>query len=123
VTRPDKVAQAVSLWKAVQTQSWRAGRSTPAAEARYSLAGIDHLVRQLEDQDQAWRDWFAVTGRTPHVVSYDELAADPAATIGDVLRFLGLPAGDVPAPATERQADARSAAWADRYRREHEAAA
>jgi LPS sulfotransferase NodH len=123
VTRPDKVAQAVSLWRAVQTQTWRAGRGTPADQARYSFAGIDHLVAQLTDHDAAWRTWFAATGRTPHVVSYDDLAADPAGVVGGVLRALGLPAGDVPAPATERQGDARSLAWADRYRAEREAAA
>ncbi len=123
VTRPDKVAQAVSLWKAVQTQTWRAGRGTASAEARYAFAGVDHLVGQLTEQDAAWRDWFAATGREPHTVSYDTLAADPAATVGEVLRVLGLPDDDVPAPATERQGDARSAEWADRYRREREAAA
>ncbi|WCB95224.1 Trehalose 2-sulfotransferase [Baekduia alba] len=123
VTRPDKVAQAVSLWRAVQTQTWRAGRGTPADQARYSFAGIDHLVAQLEDHDAAWRTWFAASGRTPHEVSYDDLAADPAGVVGGVLRFLGLPDDDVPAPATERQGNARSAAWADRYRGEREAVA
>jgi LPS sulfotransferase NodH len=122
VTRPDKVAQAVSLWKAVQTQTWRAGRGTPAAQARYAFAGIDHLVAQLEEQDAAWRDWLAATGRGVHAVSFDALAADPAGVIGGVLTHLGLPADDVPAPATERQGDARSAEWADRYRREKAAA-
>jgi LPS sulfotransferase NodH len=118
VTRPDKVAQAVSLWKAVQTQTWRAGRGTPAAEARYAFGGVDHLVHQLERQDAAWRDWLAATGRTAHTVSYDDLAADPPGVIGGVLAAIGLPAADVPAPATERQGDARSQEWADRYRRE-----
>jgi LPS sulfotransferase NodH len=123
VTRPDKVAQAVSLWRAVQTQTWRAGRGTPADQARYSFAGIDHLVAQLEDHDAAWRAWFAQTGRTPHTVVYDDLAADPPGVVGGVLRFLGLPDDDLPAPATERQGDARSLEWADRYRTEREAAA
>jgi LPS sulfotransferase NodH len=123
VTRPDKVAQAVSLWRAVQTQTWRAGRGTPADQARYSFGGIDHLVAQLEDHDAAWRTWFAATGRVPYEVSYDALAADPAGVVGDVLRFVGLPGDDVPAPATERQGDARSREWAERYRAEREAAA
>jgi LPS sulfotransferase NodH len=123
VTRPDKVAQAVSLWRAVQTQTWRAGRGTPAGQARYSFAGIDHLVAQLEEHDAAWRAWFASTGRTPDEVSYDDLATDPAGTIAGVLRALRLPDDDVPAPATERQGDARSVAWADRYRAERQAVA
>lgn len=123
VTRPDKVAQAVSLWTAVQTRSWRAGGGTPSAQAQYSFAGIDHLVRQLEEHDAAWRAWFAATGRTPHEVSYDALAADPRGTIAGVLETLGLPSDDVPAPATRRQGGGRSKAWADRYRAERRDAA
>jgi LPS sulfotransferase NodH len=123
VTRPDKVAQAVSLWRAVQTQSWRAGRGVPSAEARYAFAGIDHLVALLEGHEAAWRRWFAEHGHAPHVVRYDDLAADPRATVAGVLRALGLPAGDVPAPVTRRQGDERSQDWAARYRAEREAAA
>jgi LPS sulfotransferase NodH len=123
VTRPDKVAQAVSLWTAVQTQTWRAGRGTPAAEARYSFAGIDHLVAQLEAHDRAWLDWLATTGRSAHVVSFDALAADPQGEIGGVLDALGLAGADVPAPATQRQGDGRSQEWAERFRAERQAVA
>lgn len=122
VTRPDKVAQAVSLWRAVQTQTWRKGRGVSADEAVYAFAGIDHLVAQLEADEAAWRAWFARTGRTPHEVRYDDLAADPRGVVAGVLRALGLPDDDVPAPATERQGDARSAQWAERYRAEKAAA-
>jgi LPS sulfotransferase NodH len=123
VTRPDKVEQAVSLWRAVQTQTWRAGRGVSSDDARYAFAGIDHLVGQLEEHDAQWRRWFEAHGRTPLQISYDDLAADPQTAIGAVLRHLGLPADDVPAPATERQGDARSRAWAQRYRTERAAAA
>lgn len=118
VTRPDKVAQAVSLWRAVQTQAWRAGRERGAAQARYAFAGIDHLVGQLTEQDAAWRAWFAQTGRRPLEIAYDELAADVPGTVARILQALGLAAQDVPEPATERQADARSEEWAERYRAE-----
>jgi LPS sulfotransferase NodH len=123
VTRPDKVAQAVSLWRAVQTQTWRAGRGVAAAEARYAFAGIDHLVALLEGHEAAWRRWFAEHGHTPHVVAYDDLAADPRATVSGALRALGLPADDVPPPATRRQGDERSQDWAARFRAERDAAA
>jgi LPS sulfotransferase NodH len=134
VTRPDKVAQAVSLWRAVQTQSWRAGtpaRATRASGTRepaahdepvYSFAAIDHLVGRLEADDAAWRAWFAARGTAPLVVVYDDLEADPAGTAATVLRALGLDDGGVRAPGVERQADERSARWAARYRDERAAA-
>jgi len=123
VTRPDKVAQAVSLWRAVQTQSWRAGDSATADEAQYAFGGIDHLVHQLEDHDARWRRWFADHDRVAHEVSYDDLAADLPGTIAGVLDALGLPSADVPAPATSSQSDARSREWAERYRADRRSAA
>ena len=116
VTRADTVAQAVSLWRAVQTEEWRDGSGTPG-EAEYSFGGIDHLVCQLRDHDEAWRHWFAEEGWSPHVIAYEELNADPRAVAEGALEFLGLP-GDVPDPPTSRQGDDRSARWIERYRSE-----
>jgi LPS sulfotransferase NodH len=120
VTRPDTVAQAVSLWRAVQTQAWRlpdAG-GDPPDRAAYVFAGIDHLRRQLEAHDDAWRRWFAASGRDVLAISYDELGADPRGTAQRVLNALGLPADGVPEPGIRRQGDDRSRAWAERYRDE-----
>jgi trehalose 2-sulfotransferase len=118
VTRPDKVEQAVSLWRAVQTESWRSG-ARPAAEcACYVFEGVDHLRRQLEEHEAAWRRWFAERGDPVFEVSYDDLGEDPAGTVAEVMRALGLPEVEVPAPEMHRQRDERSAGWAERYRAE-----
>jgi trehalose 2-sulfotransferase len=125
VTRADKVAQAVSLWRAIQTQRWRAEDAGPAPreQASYSFAAIDHLVAQLQRDEFAWRRWLRARRPRPLHVPYERLSADPRATVADVLRFLGLPADDVPAPALRHQRDARSRAWAQRYRLERRVAA
>jgi LPS sulfotransferase NodH len=124
VTRPDKVAQAVSLWRAVQTQSWRAEEPgtaeepAPDEEPAYSFTAIDHLVRVLEAHDAAWRAWFAAEGADPVVVRYDDLEADAAGAVAAVLDALGLDARGVAVPALRRQADELSARWAADYRSE-----
>ena len=121
VTRADKVAQAVSLWRAVQTQRWRADADAPhhLYDGVYRFAAIDHLVTQLEAQDAAWCDWLAhgATSR-PLTLAYDELVAEPRAAVGRVLRFAGLPAVDPGEPPLRAQRDARSEAWAKRYETE-----
>ncbi|HEU4975959.1 MAG TPA: Stf0 family sulfotransferase [Baekduia sp.] len=122
VRRPDTVDQAVSLWRAVQTQAWRAGADGDGgAHARYAFAAIDHLVAQLQEQETAWGAWLRATALRSLELTYDELAGDAPEAVGRVLRALGLPADHVPAPATRRQGDARSAAWAARYRRDRAA--
>ena len=118
VTRPDKAEQAVSLWRAVQTQSWRSGTTATTECIAYVFAGVDHLRRQIEEHDAAWRRWFADRGRPVYEVSYDDLGEDPRGTTAAVLEALGLPSDGVPEPGMDRQRDERSVAWAERYRAE-----
>jgi trehalose 2-sulfotransferase len=118
VTRPDKVEQAVSLWRAVQTESWRSGSVAASDRVAYVFEGVDHLRRQIEEHEAAWRRWFADRGGPVYEVSYDDLGEDPRGTTAAVLEALGLPYGHVPAPDMHPQRDDRSAAWAERYRSE-----
>jgi trehalose 2-sulfotransferase len=129
VRRRDKVAQAVSLWKAIQTQQWRTesesnveqveADQTPDAE--YDYRAIEHLLNELHRWDARWEDWFHATGREPIRVFYDEFTVSRAATIGRVLDALGI---DPPAPQGKkpmrRQADDRSKDWVARFRFDNE---
>lgn len=126
VTREDKVAQAVSLWRAVQTDRWRADAPGHAREAVYSFAAVDHLVAQLEQHEAAWRAWFARGGAPsapPLELTYEGIGADPRAAVARVLRFAGLPNADPGNPSLSAQGDAVSREWVERYLREKRAAA
>jgi LPS sulfotransferase NodH len=118
VSRGDTVDSAVSLWRAVQTESWRSGAQGARERADYVFEGIDHLRRQLEEHDAAWRRWFARHGEPVYEVSYDDLAQDPPGTAAAALEALGLPSTHIPMPEMRRQGDAVSAEWAERYRAE-----
>ena len=116
VTRGDKVSQAVSLWRAVQTRAWRAGAVQEEGEAVYHAGGIGHLARHLEEQDDAWRAWFAEHGVAPLTIAYEDLAADTHAATAAVLEHLGVGPAEISDPPLRRQGDDRSARWAERYR-------
>jgi len=113
MVREDKVAQAVSLWRAVQTETWR--RSDTPDRAVYRFAGINHLREQLERDEAAWRAWLARNNLQHYQVRYSELAADPAGVVAGILRFLGLRCEAPVEPPVQRQGDSRSADWAARY--------
>ena len=119
VLRRDKVAQAVSLWKAVQTRRWRDdGVQERDAELFYSRPAIGHLVDQLTAQEQAWSSWLRTTGQPPLRIVYEEYARAPAANVGDVLWRLGIDAGaarDVPETIMRAQSDALSREWLARF--------
>ena len=116
VTRGDKVAQAVSLWRAVQTRAWRAGEVTSSGEAVYHGRAIGHLAAALDEQDAAWRSWFATHGIEPLTVVYEDLAADLQTMTAGVLDHLGEGPADIPEPPLRRQGDDRSTRWVERYR-------
>jgi trehalose 2-sulfotransferase len=117
VDREDKLAQAVSLWRAVQTEQWRAEDRSGGAPV-FHAGAIAALKRRLEDHAAGWREWFAARRIDPLEITYEELAADPHATVCRVLDHLGLDTAgiDIPAPPTLRQADSRSQAWVERFR-------
>jgi trehalose 2-sulfotransferase len=123
VVRREKIRQAISLWKAIQTASWRedeaAGR--PHVESAFDFTAIDHLTRQLLAQERAWQRFFAAAGVAPWTVVYEEFVAAYEPTVRAVLDFLGVeapPDVKIELPRMARQADATSDAWFARYRDE-----
>jgi LPS sulfotransferase NodH len=118
ITRQDKVRQAVSLWKAVQTQAWRAKEDdAPPAEPSFSFRAINFLVRQLTAHDASWDAYFLGLGITPLKVTYEELAEAPDRVVHRVLDHLSIAAPPdlhVQATGLKAQADARSEEWVRR---------
>ena len=125
ITREDKIRQAVSLWKAVQTQAWRAREDdAPAVEPTFSFRAINFLVRQLTAHDAAWDAYFLGLGVTPLKITYEELAEAPDRVVRGVLDHLGIaapPGLTVQVSKLKVQADARSEEWVRRVN-EHLAA-
>ena len=120
VERRDTLAQAISLWRAVQTAQWRAEDRDAAVEPVFHAGAIAHLKDRLETHAAAWRDWFAERGIEPLEIVYEAFAADPEPTICAVLDHVGVPSDgvSVPEPPMRRQSDGRSQEWVDRFRDE-----
>jgi LPS sulfotransferase NodH len=123
ITRQDKVRQAVSLWKAVQTQAWRhepGEGSTNGMQPVFSFRAINYLVRLLTAHDASWDAYFLGLGYEPLKITYEELAESTDGVIRRVLEHLGIPEPAdfvVQAPALTVQADEVSEEW---VRRVHE---
>jgi trehalose 2-sulfotransferase len=124
ISRSDKVRQAVSLWRALQTWVWRNATGAPAEEplpdrrAVYSFDAIDHLLGQLRRHEDAWRGFFFRIGQQPLPLFYEEIAGDPDAAAGRVLDAVGVSREREPArPARtmSRQSDELSESWVQSY--------
>jgi LPS sulfotransferase NodH len=123
ITRRDKVRQAVSLWKAVQTQAWQReagtsdGREGRMPEPVFSFRAINYLMRQLSAHDASWDAYFLGLGYEPLKVTYEELAESTDGVVRSVLEFLGIAAPEdlqIGAPRLSVQADEVSEAWVER---------
>jgi LPS sulfotransferase NodH len=126
ITRQDKVRQAVSLWRAIQTGIWRADEmhnltciaSLPETELVFHFRAIDHLVDQIESHEAAWQNYFHDCDIEPYIVVYEDLVGAYEATCLDILQYLHIP---IPASFTlgqrrmKRQADELSEAWVQQY--------
>lgn len=126
VTRCDKVRQAVSLWKAIQTWTWKtddseqpAGKSSsPAHKLVFHFGAIDHLVQQIVTHEASWQQYFKECSIQPFTVVYEELTAAYEATTFKVLQHLNIPIPENLVLAERRmkkQADALSEEWVQRY--------
>ena len=123
-TRRDKVAQAVSLWKALQTWRWREDGDDDASDSdvdsslEYHFEAIDHLVRSLTADEHAWRLFFESARIEPFEVVYEDFHDTPHEVALAIIDSLG-----IKRPRTRRtvngsmvrQADALSSEWIARY--------
>ena len=124
ISRSDKVRQAVSLWRALQTWVWRDhGGGAPegaTGELRsiYSFDAIGHLLDQLRRHEDAWRGFFFRIGRQPLQLYYENIAGDLEACVGSVLDELHIERPPGP-PKVEkgmhRQSDDLSESWVQNY--------
>jgi trehalose 2-sulfotransferase len=126
LTRRDKAQQAISLLLAEGTQEWwridgiSRARESSVAPLQFDPHVVARVERDLQESDRKWQAYFAAHDITPHVIHYEDLAADYSATIQGVLRWLGVAeAVDVcvPPPRLKRQADTRNQDWLARYER------
>lgn len=125
ISRRDRVRQAVSWERAVQTGLWTHTGAPPpivVPRPRFDAAAIRRRIDAIERDERWWADLFAEAGVGPVRVFYEDLVADGAAVVRRVLDELGIDTAGplwLSAPRVRRQADARSERWVQRY---HQAA-
>lgn len=123
ITRQDKAAQAISLWKAIQTQRWRQESELDASLEKKSpvfhFAAIRHLEQQILDNEAAWQEYFKACATQPLVIVYEELIHDYEGTLRKTFDYLAIPLPEnltFVRPPMIRQANELSNTWLLHYR-------
>jgi LPS sulfotransferase NodH len=137
VVRANKVRQAVSLWKAVQTATWREDQASAKAasveedgsppyrsfveahrpQLRFHYKAIDHLLEQLLIEEASWDAFFEHSGIKPILVLYENFAADYETSTLNLLDRLDLTCSEdfEFEPRMKKQSDKINDDWTKRY--------
>lgn len=113
VVRRDRVAQAVSWARALQTHQW-ATTQAPWRRARYDRAAIQARLSAIEADEADWDR--LLVGRPVCTLAYEDVVADLHGAVKRVFSHLGEPDDvPIPQPRLRRQSDEESAAWIARF--------
>jgi len=120
IRRWDTTRQAVSLWKALQTQQWRrdSDEDVGGQGLRFSFAAVDHLKLRIDEHNAAWQAFFDGCGVEPLRVVYEDLIEDYEGTMLRLLEAIGIPIPEnfaIEKPRMKRQADELSEEWGRLY--------
>ena len=122
ISRSDKVAQAVSMAKALQSNRWHSRmEGGPKPTLHYDREMIASCLADIEEQDLAWRRWFKAHKVSPFDVSYNDLTKDSAGVVRRIVELLGVEndePDEVYVPSVEKQGDETNNEWIERYERE-----
>ena len=127
LTRQDKVQQAVSYLKAEQSGLWHRAadgseleRLAPPGVLGYDADGLSTRFDRFIDYDRQWQAWFDAQAIAPVRLTYEELSADPMATLRALLAEMGVSpdAAKGVVPGVAKLADKTSEEWAVRFRAE-----
>ncbi|MEM9481933.1 MAG: Stf0 family sulfotransferase [Verrucomicrobiota bacterium] len=121
--RDDKVRQAISLWKAKQTNIYNSlqigKRESPDTPPEYDFEGIRKIRDRFEGEDANWAAFFERNGIQPHEVHYEDFAPQHEEATLAVLRDLDISIPDdfEMLPLTYRkQSDALNDTWYERFK-------
>jgi trehalose 2-sulfotransferase len=119
ITRRDRLRQAVSWVRALQTLKWT-NTDGPRVErpAVYDHEQISQKLGRIDREEESWESLCERHGLVPHRVVYEDFVEAQEQTVRAVLDRLGIEAPadlHLPPPVLDRQADEQSEQWVERY--------
>ncbi len=90
--RKDKVAQAVSLWRAEYSGRWHSpDHAHKTKKPKYNFRALYLMYVSILAEEQAWERYFKDQAITPFSFYYEDLLADPRKIISQIADFIEAP--------------------------------
>ncbi len=119
--REDKLRQAISFVKSLQTNEWIAERETEHLNQThlvFDYIAISEALAKFETEDRLWRQFLTASNFDFVEVTYEELQSDPQRVIRRIFEHLGLSVSRVPGlseTGMRVMADTTNKEWHQRY--------
>lgn len=119
--RRERVKHVVSYARSFRSGVWRHEQDRGQSEDLvYSQQDMDEVNGWIDQQSRGWEEMFRRQGHDPLRLWYEDVVADPQATLAAVASFLEVeisPAAMFTVPAVTKQRFSKSDDWEQRYRR------
>ncbi len=87
--RKDRLAQAVSLWRAHKSGKWLSTSAVTGDDRPvYDFCGILHRLQSILTEEYLWSDYFLRHDISPLQIFYEDFIENPRQTILDVMRYV-----------------------------------
>lgn len=130
LTRRNLAAQAVSLYKATETNIFHTnikhdeGNRRALDKLEYDFVKINQWYEHIVMQERGWRNYFLEHKISPCYVTYEEIDEDIGSVVKRIAQFVGVNPDKVSLPAAPsiftKVSDARNLDWACRFMLERE---
>ncbi|MBT9317724.1 Stf0 family sulfotransferase [Leptothoe spongobia] len=117
--RHDKLRQAVSFSKAIQTGVWSSNQENinDKKELEFDFNQINDLIQLIYDYELKWFSFFKEYRIKPLILEYEFFHINFAETIVEVLNYLNLDVPEkleLPAPSLRKQSDKLTELWIEK---------
>ena len=114
LTRRDRLRQAISLVRGLQTRKWWSS-TAPAGEEAYDFAAICRAVVRIDRSLAYWRSCETLYDVAMPEFVYEDLVASPAPFLDAVAAHAGIRIGAVPESPLKVQRDRTTEEWLERF--------
>lgn len=123
ISRRDKIRQAISYWRAIQTNQWASTHASSSSTPSYCFEEIQKLLDQTEFEQSEWNRFFERFQIEPLKIDYESFCLDIESYVEACLTFLGVPTDCLPPDLASRltlrrQSDELSEDWVQRYQQD-----
>ena len=117
LTRNDKVRQAVSYWRAIQTNQWAATHQSTDDAPQFDFEQIKKLVVRIEREESQWHEFFTQHAIEAVEMVYEEFSIEPFPAATECLSRFGILCPQPPWPelTLTQQSDGLNEEWVRRF--------